>query len=77
VLPKLALLDPKHVKRFQREARTAAGLHRTNIVPVFGVGEQDGFQYYVMQYIDGAGLDRVLARLERATAQYLAHRCGR
>jgi serine/threonine protein kinase len=64
VLPKQSLVDPKHLQRFQREARTAAGLHHTNIVPVFGVGQQDGFHYYVMQYIDGVGLDRVLARLE-------------
>ena len=65
VLPKMALLDSKHLQRFQREARTAAGLHHTNIVPVFGVGSQDGFHYYVMQYIDGVGLDRVLVSLER------------
>ncbi len=64
VLPKQALLDPKHLQRFQREARTAAGLHHTNIVPVFGVGQHEGFYYYVMQYIPGVGLDRVLARLE-------------
>jgi len=58
VLPKQALLDEKHLKRFQREARTAARLHHTNIVPVFGVGHDDGYHYYVMQLIDGAGLDR-------------------
>lgn len=65
VLPKLAILEPKQVERFNREARTAAGLHHTNIVPVFGVGQQDGFHYYVMQCIEGVGLDRVLARLKR------------
>src|SRR5690242_19617639 len=49
VLPSHALLDPRHLGRFQREARSAARLHHTNIVPVFGVGEQDGLHYYVMQ----------------------------
>ena len=68
VLPRQSLVDPKHLRRFRREARTAAGLHHTNIVPVFGVGQQDGFHYYVMQYIDGVGLDRVLARLEHGPA---------
>ncbi len=52
--------DPKHLQRFEREARTAANLHHTNIVPVFGVGSQDGFHYYVMQLIDGMGLDRII-----------------
>src|SRR5262245_43745033 len=41
VLPAAALLDPRQLGRFQREARSAARLHHTNIVPVFGVGEQD------------------------------------
>ena len=39
VLPQHALLDPRHLRRFQREAQAAARLHHTNIVPVFGVGE--------------------------------------
>jgi serine/threonine protein kinase len=63
VLPKQALLDPKQLKRFQREARIAAGLHHTNIVEIFGVGEADGFHYFVMQFIPGVGLDRVISSL--------------
>ena len=63
VLPRQVLLDEKHLKRFQREARIAANLHHTNIVEVFGVGEQDGFHYYVMQYVHGVGLDAVVPRL--------------
>jgi WD40 repeat protein/serine/threonine protein kinase len=65
VLPSHALLDPRHLARFQREARSAARLHHTNIVPVFGVGEQDGVHYYVMQFIPGLGLDKVLKELKR------------
>jgi serine/threonine protein kinase/tetratricopeptide (TPR) repeat protein len=65
VLPGHALLDPRQLGRFQREARSAAKLHHTNIVPVFGVGEQDGLHYYVMQFIHGLGLDVVLDELRR------------
>jgi WD40 repeat protein len=65
VLPAHALLDPRHLSRFQREARSAARLHHTNIVPVFGVGEQDGLHYLVMQFIKGLGLDVVLDELRR------------
>ena len=46
--------------RFRNEARAAARLHHTNIVPVFDFGDHDGILYYVMQYIPGQGLDRVL-----------------
>ena len=65
VLPLHSMLDPRHLQRFAREARAAARLHHTNIVPVFGVGEQDGLHYYVMQFIQGLGLDEVLADLKR------------
>jgi serine/threonine protein kinase len=65
VLPAHALLDPRQLGRFQREARSAARLHHTNIVPVFGVGEQDGLHYFVMQFIPGLGLDLVLDELRR------------
>ncbi len=65
VLPAAALSDPQRVLRFQREARAAARLHHTNIVPVFGVGHDDGHHYYVMQFIPGMGLDAVLEELRR------------
>jgi WD40 repeat protein/serine/threonine protein kinase/tetratricopeptide (TPR) repeat protein len=65
VLPKRMLIDPKARRRFEREAKSAAKLHHTNIVPVFGVGEQDGMPYYVMQFIQGLGLDEVLAELKK------------
>jgi WD40 repeat protein/serine/threonine protein kinase len=65
VLPRKLLADSKHRRRFEREARLAAKLHHTNIVPVFGVGEQDGLPYYVMQFIQGLGLDEILEELKR------------
>ena len=65
VLPRPSLLDPEHLKRFEREARIAAGLHHTNIVEVFGVGEQEGLHYFVMQCIRGVGLDRIISRLRQ------------
>ena len=65
VLPKSMLLDAKAKRRFEREAKSAAKLHHTNIVPVFGVGEHDGMPYYVMQFIQGLGLDDVLEELKK------------
>jgi serine/threonine protein kinase/WD40 repeat protein len=68
VLPPHALLDASQVRRFRREAMAAARLHHTNIVPVFGIGEAEGVHYYVMQFIDGHGLDVVLREANRRRA---------
>jgi serine/threonine protein kinase/WD40 repeat protein/tetratricopeptide (TPR) repeat protein len=65
VLPPAALLNPTYLERFRREAKAAARLHHTNIVPVFGVGETDGVPFYAMQFIQGEGLDKVLADVRR------------
>jgi serine/threonine-protein kinase len=65
VLPQNLLVDAKQKRRFEREAKAAAQLHHTNIVPVFGVGEHEGLPYYVMQFIQGLGLDEVLDELRR------------
>ena len=42
VLPRQMVANESRRLRFEREAQTAAGLHHTNIVPIFGVGEADG-----------------------------------
>jgi WD40 repeat protein/serine/threonine protein kinase len=68
VLPFHGLLNPTHLERFRREARAAARLHHTNIVPVFGVGEHVGIHYYAMQFILGQGLDEVLREVRRIRA---------
>jgi serine/threonine protein kinase/WD40 repeat protein len=53
-------LGPIQLIRFEREARAAALMHHSNIVPIFGVGEDKGFHYYAMQYIQGQSVDAVV-----------------
>jgi WD40 repeat protein/serine/threonine protein kinase len=65
VLPRQRPLDGRTRQRFEREAKAAARLHHTNIVPVFGTGAHDGTPYYVMQFIPGTGLDVVIDELAR------------
>ena len=60
-----ALAGSSQLERFRLEARAAARLHHTNIVPVFGVGECEGVHYYAMQFIQGQGLDVVIDALRR------------
>lgn len=65
VLPFQGAANANHLERFRREAKAAANLHHTNIVPVFGVGESEGVHYYAMQFIQGQGLDSVLQEIRR------------
>ena len=60
VLGTHAAPDSSARRRFLNEARTAAALHHTHIVPVFDVGQVGGLCYYAMQRIEGSGLDRVI-----------------
>src|SRR5262249_9649161 len=70
VLAAHGLKNPRQLLRFHREARAAARLHHTNIVPVFGVGEAAGHPYDVMQFIPGLGLDAVLEEIKRVRSPW-------
>jgi serine/threonine protein kinase len=65
VLPLAATLDPRRLQRFQNEARAAACLHHTHIVPVFAVGREQGISFYAMQLIEGQTLAAVIRELGR------------
>ncbi len=65
VLPGHVAGDRKALMRFRREAKAAAGLHHTNIVPVFEVGRDGDVAFYAMQFIQGQGLDQVVDELKR------------
>ena len=49
-------------QRFEREARTLATLSHPHICPVFDVGQQDGVDFLVMEYLDGQTLAELLAK---------------
>lgn len=48
--------DPNTIRRFQREALAATELLHPNIVQVYDVGEENGMQYLVMEYVKGTDL---------------------
>jgi serine/threonine protein kinase/Tfp pilus assembly protein PilF len=57
-------LTAQSVSRFQREAKAAAKLHHTHIVPVYAVGEEQGCHFYAMELVDGRSLAAVLHDLK-------------
>ncbi|MFZ0544523.1 MAG: protein kinase, partial [Candidatus Promineifilaceae bacterium] len=62
VLPREFLDKPTMRARFEREARTIAGLEHPAIVPVHDFGEEDGQPYLVMRLMTGGTL---AARLQK------------
>jgi len=50
-------------ERFCREARAAARLHHTNLVPVYGLGRDEGSWYYAMELVRGPSLGEVILRM--------------
>jgi serine/threonine protein kinase/tetratricopeptide (TPR) repeat protein len=50
------LADAAARRRFQREAQTASSLNHPHIVTVHDVGELDGRQYLVTEFVDGGTL---------------------
>lgn len=52
--------DQIAVARFQREARAMAELNHPNIVSIRDIGEEDGQQFLVMEYVDGSDLKKYI-----------------
>ncbi len=53
------------INRFKVEAQVSAQLKHPNIVTIYDVGESSGMSYLAMEFIDGVGLDRVIASAGR------------
>lgn len=52
--------DPERLARFAREARTLASLNHPNVAQVYGLEEQDGSRYLVMEFVEGKTLGQIL-----------------
>ncbi len=57
--------DPKTIKGFQREGLAATELVHPNIVSVYDVGEENGMQYLVMEYVKGMDLKAIFKNIFR------------
>lgn len=56
VLPEASAADPEALRRFLREARSAAGLDHPNVIAVLEVGQRDDIYYMVMERAEAGSL---------------------
>lgn len=73
VLFKHVAANPKLVERLNREARTMGKLDHPNIVRGYGVNEHKGWQYVVMEFVDGETLQKWLGRLGKLSLPDALH----
>src|SRR5262247_2544597 len=88
VLPEHLSSSSEVRQRFEREAKTISALSHPHICALYDVGNQDGIEYLVMEYLEGESLSDRLARgslpleqtlrygIEIADALDRAHRQG-
>ncbi|QDU11408.1 serine/threonine protein kinase [Gimesia aquarii] len=65
VLPRDKAENPVLVKRFKAEGQAAAHLRHENIVSVYDAGEEDGYLYIALEYVEGTDLHNLISKRNR------------
>src|SRR6202167_4452941 len=73
VLPQGLADTPEVRQRFEREARAVSSLNHPHICALYDVGNQDGIEYLVMEYIEGETLAKRLEGGPLATTDLLRY----
>jgi serine/threonine-protein kinase len=60
VLPPHFVRDEEFAKRFEIEARAISLLQHQNIVSIYEYGEEDGYRFFAMQFVDGMDLSQLI-----------------
>jgi len=60
VLPSEVASSPDRLARFEREARTVAGLNHPNIVVLHSIEEENGIRFLTMELVEGQSLSRLV-----------------
>ncbi len=60
LLPTEKLANPERKRRFVREAKAASSLNHPNIITIHDIGEEDGVDYIVMEFVQGETLEKII-----------------
>ncbi|HED24590.1 MAG TPA: serine/threonine-protein kinase [Firmicutes bacterium] len=65
--------DAAFIRRFEREAQSAAALSHPHIVNIYDVGEENGTYFMVMEYVDGQNLKDYIREKGRLPVEEAIH----
>ena len=60
ILPLETARDPAFAERFAREAKALARLNHPNIVAVYDFGQSGAYYYFIMEFVEGTNLRRLI-----------------
>ncbi|MCU0782069.1 MAG: serine/threonine protein kinase, partial [Akkermansiaceae bacterium] len=72
ILPRELGERPRFEERFHREARTLAALNHPHIVTIYDSGVRQGLFFFLMEFVDGGDLGRLIRAGTVAPARALA-----
>lgn len=61
--------DEEFIRRFRREAQSAASLSHSNVVSIYDVGQEDDIHYIVMEYVEGNNLNEIIKERRRCRSR--------
>ena len=62
VLPRAMAADASFLERFRREGRGAAAISHPSVIQVYDVGQERGFHFIAMEFVEGEHLGKVVER---------------
>jgi tRNA A-37 threonylcarbamoyl transferase component Bud32 len=65
--------DQRYVERLRREARIVASLNHPNIVTGYDLGEEGGYHFFVMEFVEGRSLRALLSEWGMFPEQQVLH----
>ncbi len=72
IMPPDLTRNEELIQRFRREAESAARLEHPNLVEIYDVGEDNGFHFMVMAYVEGLNLQETIDQARRLDAKETA-----
>jgi len=73
ILKKELTSDEDFVKRFRREAETLAKLIDEHIIQVYSAGEYEGSYYFIMEYVQGQPLSKLVEQGRKFTVNEIVY----